>query len=320
MTNQSIHVIIPVYRPDEKLEKLLSRLNQQTKKPNHIYLIHTKEETWNAQKEQRYQEMYDCIPNATIMQIQKQEFDHGKTRNFGASFSQADILLFMTQDAVPADEKLIEELVTFFKDPTVAVSYARQLPGKESDVLEQYTREFNYPKQSCIKTKKDIKKLGIKTYFCSNVCAAYRADIFRKLGGFPDKTIFNEDMIFAAKAIQANYKIAYAANACVIHAHHYNGREQFHRNFDLGVSQSQHFAVFSGLSSEKEGIKMVKSVCRRMILQKKGQLIPLFFWQSFCKYLGFSLGKRYPYLPVWLCKKCSMQPDYWTKKSYSKKG
>ena len=45
-------------------------------------------------------------------------------------------------------------------------------------------------------------------------------------------------MIYAAAAIQAGYRIAYAAQARVVHSHNYTFRQQFCRNFDLGVSQA----------------------------------------------------------------------------------
>lgn len=66
------------------------------------------------------------------------------------------------------------------------------------------------------------------------MCAAYRQDIYEELGGFVKHTIFNEDMIYAAKAVEAGYAIAYAADARVVHSHNYTNGQQFHRNFDLG--------------------------------------------------------------------------------------
>ena len=123
---------------------------------------------------------------------------HGGTRQFGAEHSDADVMVFMTQDAVPADEFLVEKLVeslllkedqvsarvqqnamevadtekSAVKDCLVAVAYARQLPKNDCHIVEQYTRQFNYPEQSRVKTKADIPTLGILNVFCSDVCAA----------------------------------------------------------------------------------------------------------------------------------------------------
>lgn len=81
------------------------------------------------------------------------------------------------------------------------MAYARQLPKNDCHIVEQYTRQFNYPEQSRVNTKADIPTLGIKTFFCSDVCAAYRRDLFEELGGFESPVIFNEDMFFAANAM-----------------------------------------------------------------------------------------------------------------------
>lgn len=130
------------------------------------------------------------------------------------------------------------------------------------------TRENNYPEESIVKTKKDEKKLGIKAYFCSDVCAMYRLDVYKKLGGFVKKTIFNEDMIMAYKEMQAGFSVAYVADAKVIHSHSYTCKQQFVRSFDLGVSQRQYHEIFDNISSEKEGAGMPKKLLP-VILKRK---------------------------------------------------
>ena len=60
-------------------------------------------------------------------------------------------------------------------------------------------------------------------------------------------------MIYAAGVIQAGYAIVYEADAKVIHSHNLSPMEQFHRNFDLAVSQAEHPEIFAGLPSEGEG-------------------------------------------------------------------
>ena len=153
-------------------------------------------------------------------------------------------------------------------------------------------------------------RLGIKTYFCSNVCAAYKRDIFEQLGGFVNHTIFNEDMIYAAGVIQACYAIAYAADAKVIHSHNYSGWQQFTRNFDLGVSHVQYPAVFDGVPPEGEGMKLVKKTA--VYLAKTAPwLLPKLIWQSGMKWLGYRFGKKYQKLPPGLVRFCSLQKGYW---------
>ena len=118
-------------------------------------------------------------------------------------------------------------------------------PIRTVRLIERYTRSFNYPDAPSVKTKKDLPKYGIKTFFCSNVCAMYRAENYWRLGGFEKKTIFNEDMIFAGKIILNGGGIAYVPEARVIHSHNYGNIEQLRRNFDLAVSQAEHPEIFT---------------------------------------------------------------------------
>ena len=248
--------------------------------------------------------------NVEVYHLTKKEFDHGRTRRQGVKKSEAEIFVMMTQDAMPSDCHLIEQLVGALKDD-VAVSYARQLPKDSLSLMEKYMRSFNYPEQSRVKSLEDLKELGIKTYFCSNVCAAYRRDVYEELGGFVRNTIFNEDMIYAAGAMKAGYKIAYEAQAQVIHSHNYTCRQQFHRNFDLGVSQAEHPEVFAGVKSESEGKKMILKTAE--YLRKNGMAvqIPYLFVLTAAKYTGFLLGKHYRLFPQKWVIACSDNKDYW---------
>ena len=297
-------VIIPAYRPGEEFEKLLERLSAQKYPVNKIIVMNTEKKFWRENWEQKY-------PLVEVHHLTKQEFDHGATRRRGAELSDAEILIFMTQDALPADRNLVGNLVQAVAgNEKTGAAYARQLPKNDCGFLEKYTRSFNYPEQSCLKTEKDVETRGIKTYFCSNVCAAYKRDIFEQLGGFVNHTIFNEDMIYAAGVIQAGYAIAYAADAKVIHSHNYSGWQQFTRNFDLGVSHVQYPAVFDGVPPEGEGMKLVKKTA--VYLAKTAPwLLPKLIWQSGMKWLGYRFGKKYQKLPPGLVRFCSLQKGYW---------
>ena len=162
-----------------------------------------------------------------------------------------------------------------------------------------------------VKTAEDLQVYGIKTFFCSNVCAAYRKEIYDKLGGFVERTIFNEDMIYAGNLIKAGYGIAYAADAKVWHWHNYTAKDQLKRNFDLAVSQVDAGGLFTQVKSESEGIRLVKMTLKHFI--KKGQFyyIPKIITQNGAKYIGYRLGKNYKKLPKKWILKISLNPWYW---------
>ena len=301
-----VDIVIPSYKPDGKFLRLLNMLQKQNYPIGNIFVINTKTGT--------FPEMAEQMEKVKVSHIKPEEFDHGATRNMGMHMSQAEVVVFMTQDAVPADEYVIERLVTVLdSDKMIGAAYARQLPAADCNDIEKYTRKFNYPEKGRIKTKEDLPELGIKTFFCSNVCAAYRKNIYEKMGGFCKKTIFNEDMILAGRMIEAGYKIAYAADAQVVHSHNYSGIQQFHRNFDMAVSQAEHPEVFEGIKSESEGIRLVKKTMLHLVNNKKAYLVPKLIYQSGCKYMGYKMGRNYKKLPLKMVKWCSMNPGYWGK-------
>lgn len=303
-----VDVIIPVYKPDRGFLTLIEKLRAQTVPIGRIILMNT---------EQKYLDrlLYGTTlerqaHNITVKHLSKREFDHGRTRNLGVKLSDADAFVMMTQDAVPADESLLERLLARLRQEEAAVSYARQLPTQESSEIECYTRQFNYPDKSCVKAKEDLPRLGIKTFFCSNVCAAYDRATFDRLGGFVNHTIFNEDMLYAAKAVEAGCKIVYAADACVYHSHNYTNRQQFHRNFDLGVSQAEHPEVFAKYPSESEGIRMVKGLVAHLRKNGMRNKIPHVIVQSAFKYAGYLCGKHYRSLPRRLVTAMASNKEY----------
>lgn len=303
-----VDVIIPVYKPGREFLELLDRLEMQTCKVQNILIMNTEEKYFTQLVSgMGFEEKY---PNVKVCHLSRQEFDHGGTRHRAVEHSDAEIFIAMTQDAMPADRFLVEKLVEGFSRD-VAVTYARQLPGKDSSELEMISRQFNYPEESCVKSLEDLKTLGIKTYFCSNVCAAYRREIYDELGGFIRHTIFNEDMIYAAKAVKAGFRIAYQAQARVIHSHDYSNLEQLRRNFDLGVSQADHPEVFQGVASESEGIKFVREAWRQLKKRKRLHRFPPFALQCCFKYVGYLLGKNYRKLPKKLLLSITMNREYW---------
>jgi rhamnosyltransferase len=302
---KTVDVIIPTYKPGAEFEELLRRLSMQEYPVHRILVMNTEESFWPEGLGGRW-------PLLEVHHIRKKDFDHGATRAKAAGYSSAEVLVYMTQDALPADRQLIGSLVhALYAQPDLAAAYARQLPKDSCGYLERYTRAFNYPEQSSVKRRSDLGRFGIKTYFCSNVCAAYRRDVFDRCGGFVDRAIFNEDMIYAGTLIQKGYGIAYVAEARVLHSHNYSALQQFHRNFDLGVSQAEHPEIFEGVPSEGEGIALVKKTLLHLLRSGRIDLIPKLIWQSGFKYLGYLAGRHYKKLPKKWILWCTMQPDYW---------
>lgn len=302
-----VDAVIPAYKPGHDLRELVEKLLDQTVRLGRIIIINTDREFFDEKE-------YLIAPAVEVVHITRHEFDHAGTRDMGLRMSDADYVLFMTMDAIPKDNYLVEKLLSGFRRAdNIAVSYARQLPKKDCNRIEQITREFNYPAQSRVQTSDDIKELGIKAYFCSDVCAMYDTPIYRSLGGFKAPAIFNEDMVYAAGALDAGYAVSYCADALVYHSHNYTGRQYYRRNFDLGVSQADHPEIFERFNVKGTGMQLVRKslahICRR---GTPADIIRLVYYSGM-KYLGFRKGKNYHKLSLKSCLKHTSDKEYWNR-------
>ena len=306
---KTVDVIIPVYKPDIRLKKIISRLRQQTYPVNRIILINTGRAYFEQAfgKDMSFFEADDII----LRHISEEQFDHGNTRRMAAALSEAEYFICMTDDAIPMDKYLVEELISPLAGKKAVVSYARQLPGREADIIEKFSRRFNYPPVSRIKCLSDMEEMGIKTFFCSNACAAYERRTYDVLGGFEKHMIFNEDMVYAGRVVDSGASIAYVAEARVLHTHHYTAMQQLRRNFDLGVSQAQFPELFNRVSSKSEGIRMIRGMLGILLKKNECDKIPSVVINSAFKLLGYKLGKSYRKLPQWLIMKLTMNKRYW---------
>ncbi|MCC0784432.1 glycosyltransferase family 2 protein [Clostridioides sp. ES-S-0108-01] len=305
-----VSVIIPTRNAEQYMDSLINRLLNQTIRPSEIIVIDTE----SNDKTKQICMKYDIVK---FFQIKQNEFNHGKTRNEAAKLAIGDILVFMTQDALPEDSTLIQELINPLLKKSAVCSYARQLPNLDASVLEVFSRSFNYGDVDIVKSKKDISVLGVKTFFFSNVCSAYLREEFFKVNGFPENMIMNEDMIIAYKFIQNNKNIYYASSARVLHSHKYTYIQQFKRNFDIGVVFADTNSYFMNIKSESEGIKFVKEGLKYLIRNNKIWLIPYLIIESGFKFIGYRFGKNYKKLPSSLVKKMSMHSFYFNVKEFS---
>ncbi|WP_121812107.1 glycosyltransferase [Mucilaginibacter kameinonensis] len=247
-----------------------------------------------------------------IININKSEFNHGKTRQQLVELSDnADICIFLTQDAILASPDSISHIVNAFNDPKVGMAYGRQLPHKNAQTLESHARLYNYPAISHVRSYDDIALMGFKVSFCSNSFAAYRRDALLAIGGFPTDSIMGEDAIVAAKMLTAGYKKAYVADATVYHSHTYTLLQEFRRYFDTRVFHEQNKWLVRDFGKPTgEGFKFMRSELNYVLKHKKSIILNSVFSLG-AKWLGYKSGKFYKKLPKQILKRFSMHSFYW---------
>lgn len=244
--------------------------------------------------------------------IKPSEFNHGATRQLAIELIDADIYIFMTQDAMPVDKYSLANLITAFVDQRVGCAYGRQLPSHNASLLAAHARIFNYPAVSAIKSYDDRDRLGIKTCFNSDSFAAYRKEALQKTGGFPHDIILSEDTYVAAKMLMQGWKVAYCAEALVYHSHNYSIVQEFKRYFDIGVFHAMNLWLLQTFHEPHgEGIKYVKSEFGYCLSHHAYLALLKSVITVGAKYLGYKLGRHFSSIPLRLRKKLSMNYFYW---------
>jgi rhamnosyltransferase len=173
---------------------------------------------------------------AEVLIVPRKEFNHGTTRELARQHLNTDIVGMLTPDAYFLDQFGLGKLIEPIINKTAVVSYARQIPHANADFFETFPRNFNYPDKSHIRSLKDISEYGVYTFFCSNSCAAYSSQALDEIGGFT-AVLLGEDTVAVAKLLRKGHNIAYVADAIVKHSHRYSLKDEFRRNFDIGLAR-----------------------------------------------------------------------------------
>jgi rhamnosyltransferase len=307
LSQLSVALCVPARNPGPSVFDLVEGIKSQSLRPERILVLDSCSSDGFVKHFGKIGAEFYLVPDG--------EFDHGGTRRAGAELLQGvDVVIFITQDAIPSDSDAFGELIKEFENPTVGVAFGRQLPREKATPLEAHARLFNYPPESKVKSLRDVSSLGIKTAFSSNSFAAYRQTALSDVGGFPKCCIVSEDTYVAGKMLLKGWKVAYCSEAKVYHSHNYSLTNELRRYFDIGVFHSREPWLMERFgSAEGEGKRFVVSEIK-FIWPGNLFLLPVIFMKTIIKYVGFRMGKLERILPLWLKIRLTMHPSFFLKK------
>lgn len=299
----SVSVIIPIHNAGEELSELLRSLKGQSV-PCEIIIVDTSASGGPTAA--------TGARGVSTITLEKGVSGHGAARNAGWRSAGGTVVVYLTQDAVPARKDSIARLAACFENPRVAAAFGRQLPRAGASPFGAHARLFNYPPESRVVTLADRKRLGIKTAFISNSFAAYRKDLLSAIGGFDETVIMGEDVCAGGRLLMKGFAIAYAADAGVYHSHDYSAVQEFRRYFDIGVLHSTARWLTENFgAAEGEGMRYLKSEVRFLAEQGRYLSFPEFFFRNTMKYTGYVLGKIHEALPAGMSRGLSMHRQWW---------
>lgn len=281
----NVFIIVPVLNSAGHLRTLLPSIGEQGIPKKNVLFIDSASDDNSVSIIRK--NGYACVS------IARESFNHGATRQLAVeTLSNAEFFVFLTQDAILAEQGAVAKLIASFLDPTIGVAYGRQLPRHGANAIESFARLRNYPEGSEVRDMSHRKYLGIKTIFSSNSFAAYRKSHLDEVGGFP-VTSFAEDQIVAARILISGKRIAYVAEAAVYHSHGYSIWQDYLRYKLIGEFHKENLWILQAFGrAEGEGFKFVKEELL-YLLRVNPVLIPSALVRTAAKYAGYRLGLRH---------------------------
>lgn len=278
----NIDIICPLYNAKNDVERLYkSILAQKNIDINEIKFVLTES------KDNTEEELKKL--NLKFKKIKKEEFSHSLTREVEALNSEADIIVFITQDVIIKREDWLYNLTKDIENGAVDACYSRQLC--DNNTIEKYTRECNYPEKSKIVSKDDIKELGLKTFFFSDASSAVKRETFVKLDGYDHKNlIISEDMYIAHKLIMNGYKIKYCADSEVIHSHKFTLKQYYNRYKDTGRFFREN-NYLNNYKVNQSGGNMAKYVLKRAWQDRNWKVLLKYLPNMIARFAGMQIGK-----------------------------
>ena len=277
-----ISVIIPTLNGACYLRELVDSLCRQTMKDVEVIVVDSESDDGTAE----VAASLGCI----VQRIARGEFDHGGTRNLAVDMSSGNILVFLTQDAVPVSEEFLARLIAPIDGRITAAAYARQIPAPKATPTEVFARLYNYPPESSMRHISRVEHRTLKTLFFSNTASAISRDCFEKVGRFCSPVPTNEDMLLCARLMDAGYQIAYVAEAEVIHSHEFSLAEVFRRYFRIGMVVREHRATLRVERNAGEGLEFVRRQIAHLRRIGRSELIPGAVAEAGVKALAFYCG------------------------------
>lgn len=251
-----IDVVIPTWNGLGELEPVIEALRKQHNAERmQIHCIDSSSTDGTTQwlREQR---------DVSLTVIDQKDFQHGRTRNQGASLGKAPVIAFLTQDAIPTNSSWAADILKMFNHvPEAAGLFGRHepYPHHPTYVREEITRHFaNMLKHPLALSKfTDPKKwdrgdVGWRQllHFYSDNNSAMRREIWNDIP-YPEVD-YGEDQVWARDIIEAGHTKLYSPTACVYHSHDYDPAETYKRSKIEGAFFFEHFGYELGKGTEEE--------------------------------------------------------------------
>lgn len=278
-----IDVVCPLWKADEYIDRVISNLRAQEQ----VEIVHVIFPVTESGNDDSVISKIRASGYEYFM-VSREEFSHSLTREKAMEKCTSEVVVMMSQDAICQGNLCLYNLAKTIAG-SVVYAYGRQIcQGK---TIEHYTREKNYGAKSFTVSKSDIDALQLRAFFASDAFSAYNRAEFLKLGGYDHiNMMFNEDMYYAHKILEAGYQKAYAADAVVEHSHVLTFKQLYDRYYQIGIWFGEH-PEFNGYKTTDTGMKLAISIFKSAVKDGNVSVLCRFLPDMASRYLGMKVGK-----------------------------
>ena len=230
-----VSVVVPTWNGGERFRRVLDILARQDV-PGGLQLVVIDSGSRDGTREAA------AAAGALVVDQDQATFNHGATRNRGIEASAGQVVVLLTQDALPISESFVTGMLRPFADAAVDGAYGRQYPLPDADPilkhrLEQWSASRDEPALQHLVQTDEAASLELfdelpplERYLrCAfdNVASAVRRSSW-ELRPFPPRN-FGEDVAWARRILLAGGTIAYEPSAEVEHSHPISIKREFFR-------------------------------------------------------------------------------------------
>lgn len=296
-----VSIIIPVKNGGALLKKVLSIVNSQKVPFNYEVIIIDSGSTDGSLE--YLQELTSKEPRCKLYIIQPKDFGHGKTRNYGVLKARGKYVVFLTQDALPSNDKWLEKLLSPFKENNKKIVgvFGKHIPHEDAWPFEKSLIKEHFEKLGNDRIFYEIddweeykNKLGWYVFYSDNN-SCMRKDILEKI---PFREVdMGEDQWWAKDILEAGYCKAYEPSACVYHSHNYGFKNAFLRSL-AEYKLYLEIGILSPTGIKRAVMHYVRLTIRSTRICKNAQ-IPLisklkftvfYFFRNIFSTMGFYMG------------------------------